>query len=108
MPIRWSAVKVSEAMDMTEEYINQIREPLKKARDIVNQARTIPGIPQYIDQYLMRTISEIDRTIGDGSEWNPEGQLKASIDLVRASIPLGAIEAEKEKREHGNQMNLTD
>ena len=106
MPIKWSALEVSEAMDKTEVYIDQIREPLQKAKDILSEARTIPNIPSYLDQYLVRTIGEIDRTIGDRSTWNPEGQLKASIDLVRASIPAGAVEAEKQKQEHGDQKNL--
>ncbi len=27
MPIKWSAVKMSEAMDMAEEFVNQAAEP---------------------------------------------------------------------------------
>ena len=107
MAIKWSASRVSEAMDKTEELVNQIKEPLIKAREAITQARTIPGIPQYLDQYLMRLLGEIDRTIGEGTDWNPEGQLKALIDLVRLCIPAGAIEAEKKQLEHGDQGGMS-
>ena len=31
MPIKWSPLMVSEAMDMVEEYVNQAVEPLEQA-----------------------------------------------------------------------------
>jgi len=105
MPIKWSALKVSEAMDMIEEYINKAVEPLEQARVVANEARNIPNIPQYVDQYLLRIIGEIDRTIG-GSQWEPEGRLKAGIQSVRESLPDGAIDEEKKKLENGSQLSL--
>ena len=106
MPIKWSALKVIEAMDVVEGYVNQVIDPLEQARNAVKEARDIPNLPQYIDQHLIRIISEIDRVIG-GSRWEPEGRLKTAIESVRKSIPEGAIETEKEKHKHGNQLSLT-
>jgi hypothetical protein len=106
VPIKWSALKVIEAMDMVESYVNQAIEPLEQARNVVKEARDIPNLPQYIDQYLLRIISEIDRVIG-GSQWEPVGRLKAGIQATRASIPDGAVEEEKKKLENGNQLSLT-
>src|SRR4030042_5710911 len=82
VPIKWSAPRVSEAMDMVEEYVNQAVEPLEQVRIVAREARNIPNIPQYVDQHLVRIIGEIDRAIG-GSQWDPVGRLKTGIQAVR-------------------------
>ncbi len=105
MPVRWSALKGIEAMDTVEEYVGQAIEPLEQARIAAREARNIPNLPQYVDQYLIRIISEIDRAIG-GSQWEPEGRLKSGIQSVRDSLPDGAVEEEKKKLENGNQLSL--
>ena len=105
MPVKWSALKVNEAMDMVEEFVDQVVEPLEQARIVASEARNIPDLPQYVDQYLVRIIGEIDRAIG-GSQWEPVGRLKAGIQSVRKSLPDGAIEDEKKRLESGSQLNL--
>ena len=105
MPVKWSALRVNEAMDMVEEYVNQVVEPLEQAGIVVSEARNIPNLPQYVDQYLLRIIGEIDRAIG-GSQWEPVGRLKAGIQSVRESLPDGAVEEEKKRLESGSQLSL--
>ena len=105
MPVKWSALMVNEAMDMVEEYVNQTVEPLEQARIVASEARNIPNIPQYVDQYLVRIIGEIDRAIG-GSQWEPDGRLKAGIQSVRESLPDGAVEEERKRIENGSQLSL--
>jgi hypothetical protein len=105
MPVKWSALKVSEAMDMVEEFVDQAFEPLEQARIVATEARNIPNLPQYVDQYLVRIIGEIDRAIG-GSQWEPVGRLKAGIQSVRDSLPEGAVEEERKRLESGNQLSL--
>jgi len=105
MPVKWSALKVNEAMDMVEEYVDQVVEPLEQARIVASEARNIPNLPQYVDQYLVRIIGEIDRVIG-GSQWEPVGRLKAGIQSVRESLPDGAIDEERKKLESGSQLSL--
>ena len=105
MPIKWSPLMVSEAMDMVEEYVNQTVEPLEQARTVASEARNIPNLPQYVDQYLLRIIGEIDRTIG-GSQWEPDGRLKAGIQSVRESLPDGAVDEERKRIENGSQLSL--
>ena len=105
MPVKWSALKVSEAMDMAEEFIGQAIEPLEQARIVVREARNISNLPQYVDQHLMRIIGEIDRAIG-GSQWEPVGRLNAGIQSVRDSLPEGAVEEEKKRQESGSQLSL--
>ena len=54
MPVKWSALKVNEAMDMVEEFVDQVIEPLEQARIVAREARNIPNLPQYVDQHLLR------------------------------------------------------
>jgi hypothetical protein len=105
MPVKWSALQVNDAMNMVEEYVNQVVEPLEQARVVACEARNIPNLPQYIDQYLVRIIGEIDRAIG-GSQWEPVGRLKAGIQSVRESLPDRTVDEEKKKLESGSQLNL--
>ncbi|MBA7697067.1 hypothetical protein ES703_105725 [subsurface metagenome] len=105
MPVKWSALKVNEAMDMVEEYVDQVVEPLEQARIVASEARNIPNLPQYVDQHLLRIIGEIDRAIG-GSQWEPEGRLKAGIQSVRESLPDGAVDKERKRIESGSQLSL--
>jgi hypothetical protein len=105
MPIRWSAVKVSQAMDMAEEQIMKAMPYLDFARHIAVKAKGIDNLPQYIDQDLNRLIFEIGRAIG-GSHLEPIGRLRAAIKSMRESIPDGAIEAERESTKHGSQQSL--
>ena len=104
MPVKWSALKVSEAMDMVEEYVNHAVEPLGQARIVTTEARHIPNLPQYVDQYLLRVIGEIDRAIG-GSQWEPVGRLKVGIQSVLESLPDGAVDEKRKKLERGNQLS---
>jgi len=105
MPVKWSALKVNEAMDMVEEFVGQAMEPLEQARIVASEARNIPNLPQYVDQHLLRIIGEIDRAIG-GSQWEPEGRLKAGIQSVRESLPDGAVDEERKRIESGSQLSL--
>ena len=105
MPVKWSTLRVSEAMDMVEEFVGQAVEPLEQARIVVREARNIPNLPQYVDQYLVRIIGEIDRAIG-GSQWEPVGRLKAGIQSVRESLPDGVVDEERKRLESGSQLSL--
>ena len=105
MPVKWSALKVNEAMDMVEEFVGQAVEPLEQARIVAREAMNIPNLPQYVDQHLLRIIGEIDRAIG-GSQWETVGRLKAGIQSVRDSLPDGAVEEEKKRLESGSQLSL--
>ena len=96
MPIKWSALRVSEAMDMVEEFINQTAEPLEQAKTVANEARKIANLPQYLDQRLVRLIIDIERI----------DYLRNSINAVRNDLPDGAVETEKKAESHGRQPVL--
>jgi len=105
MPVKWSALKVNEAMDMVEEFVDQVVEPLEQARIVASEARNIPNLPQYVDQHLVRIIGEIDRAIG-GGQWEPVGRLEAGIQSARESLPDGAVDEERKRLESGSQLSL--
>ncbi|MFC1865016.1 hypothetical protein ACFLYG_04235 [Chloroflexota bacterium] len=96
MPIKWSALRVCEAMDMVEDYISQADEPLEQAKIIANEARNIANLPQYLDQRLVRLIIDIERI----------DYIKNSINAVRDELPDGAVEAERKSESHGRQPIL--
>jgi hypothetical protein len=96
MPIKWSPLRVSEAMNMVEEFVNQAAEPLEQAKIVVNEARNITNLPQYLDQRLVRLIIDIERI----------DYIRTSINAVRNDLPEGAIEAEKKVESHGRQPAL--
>jgi hypothetical protein len=105
MPIKWNPLKVNETMDKVEEQINQVIEPLEKARTTARESLNIPNLPQYVTQHINRIIGDIDQAIG-GSQWNTTGRLKAGIQSVRNDLPKDAIEEEKKKLESGSQLSL--
>ena len=96
MPIKWSAVKVSEAMDMAEGFAKEADLPLEQAKIVVKEARKISDLPQYLDQYLVRLIGDVERM----------DNIKSSIKAVREAIPDGAIEAERERLKNGSTVAL--
>jgi len=96
MPIKWSAVKVSEAMDEVEHQINLAEVFLDEAKIVAREARNIANLPGYLDDRLRRLISEIERI----------AYVKASMKSVRNAIPDGAIEAERERLKYGSQQTL--
>ena len=96
MPIRWSATKVSEAMDEVEAQVHLAESFFAEALAKAKEARKIPNLPQYIDHRLIGLISEIERL----------DRIKDRIQFVRRDIPEGAIEAERESLKYGSQQSL--
>ena len=96
MPIKWSALMVSEAMDMVEEFVNQAVDPLEQAKIVANEARNIPNLPQYLDQRIMRLVCDIERI----------DYIKSAIEAVRKDLPEGAVEAERISVSYGRQPVL--
>ena len=96
MPIRWSALRVSEAMDMVDEFVGQAAEPMEQAKIVVNEARNIANIPQYLDQLLVRLIIDIERI----------DYIRNAITAVRRDLPDEAIQTERTSQSHGRQPAL--
>jgi ferritin-like metal-binding protein YciE len=96
MPIRWSATKVSEAMDEVEAQVHLAESFFAEALAKAKEARKIPNLPQYLDHRLIGLISEIERL----------DRIKDRIQSVRKDIPQGTIEAEQERLKYGSQQAI--
>jgi len=102
MPIKWSALQVFEAMDMVEEYYNQLLEPMEQAELVVRQARQIPNLPQYIGQALGTLLIEIERVKGGVMSYSGTpypGRIKACIDRIRENLPADDLKRQKRRTE---------
>ena len=97
MPIKWSAVRISQAMDEVEAQLNLAQSFMDEAQAMVQEARRTPDLAGYIDQRLARLEFDIKDRFG---------RLKAAIESVRKAIPEGAIEAERGSGRHGTTQSL--
>ena len=96
MSIKWSTLQVSQAMDEVEHQISLGEVFLSEAKNKAGEARTIANLPSYLDDRLVRLITEIERI----------DHIKVAIESIRKAIPKGAIQAEQEQRKAGIQQSL--
>ena len=96
MPIKWSGVKVSEAMDEVEAQVILADQFIAEAKAKASEAKKIPNLPQYMEQRFNRLIDQLHRM----------ENIKEAIKSVREDIPDGAIEAEHERTKHGSTQSL--
>ena len=97
MPIKWSALKVSETADEIEELMNSIRPTLWRMREKAEELRRIPSLPGYIDQPTVAMTNKVD---------NFKTYLKGYIERLRDRIPKEALEDERKALEYGRQQSL--
>jgi len=96
VPIKWSALQVSQAMDEVEHQLSLAEVFLDEAKAKAREARNTASLPAYVDDRLVRLITEIERI----------DHIKVAIKSVRNAIPEGAIEAERNRQKQGIQQNL--
>ncbi|MBA7716751.1 hypothetical protein ES703_125827 [subsurface metagenome] len=96
MPIKWSAIKVSEAMDAVEQQVSLADQFIAEAKAKATEALKIKDLPQYVEQRVNRLIDQLHRM----------ESIKDAIESVRKDIPDGAIEAEQESARHGSTQSL--
>jgi hypothetical protein len=97
MPIKWSAVRVSEAVDEVEEFTKSMGATLWQIREKAQELRQIPSLPGYIDRPTATVTFKVD---------NFNGYLKSYIERIRNLIPKDALEDERKAREYGSQQSL--
>jgi len=96
MPIKWSAVKVSEAMNEVEAQVNLADSFIAEAKAKAQAAKKIANLPQYMEQRVSRLIDQLDRM----------EYIKGAIESLRKDIPDGAIETEEESTKHGKTQSM--
>jgi hypothetical protein len=107
VPIKWSGLRVIEAMDMAEEYVSQAIEPLEQSLLVAEEAAKIPNLPDYMKDRINRLVEELKRLTG-GVIYGHEtpSYLVSSIDSIRGNIPKEALEQEKARERAGKQPAL--
>lgn len=107
MPIKWDPVKVTEATDMLEEFLEEAREPLEKALLVVQEARRIENLPQYAGQYFSNLTYNIEGCLG-GTRFNEpfDGWFRSGIKRIREAIPAKALETELDRQRRGVQQTF--
>ena len=96
MPIKWSAIEVSQAMDAVEHQLNLAEVFLDDAKARAREAKNIANLPDYMHGRLVQLITDIERL----------DYAKRAVDSVRKAIPKGAIEIERDIQKQGIQQNL--
>ena len=96
MPIKWSALQVSQAMDEVALFLNYAESDLRQAEKKAKEATGIARLPDYLHQRLARLCYTIEA----------RSRMMDAVESVRQSIPDGAVEAERKAREQGTQTNL--
>jgi hypothetical protein len=97
MPIKWSAVRVSETVDEIEELMDSIRPTLWRMREKAEELRQIPNLPGYIDQPTAYLTVKVD---------NFNTYMKGYIERIRDHIPKDALEGERKALDYGKQQSL--
>ena len=105
MPIKWSALKVSEAADMIAESFKQAAEPLECAREAAKEAQKLDDLPDYMKGCFNRISFDVDNLIG-GSYHAEGGRFAANVKSIRDNLPSGSLEAETTKLKNGVRATL--
>jgi hypothetical protein len=96
MAIKWSAVRVSEAMDEVEHQVTLADDFIAQAKVKAEEARKIANLPQYMDTRLISLIGQLERM----------ERVKSAIESIRNDIPQEALEEERRLASYGSQQSL--
>lgn len=96
MAIKWSASKVSEALDEVEKQISLADAFFEEAQKRAKEARQIPNLPGYLDDRLVRILSQLERM----------DNVKSAIESARDAIPKGEIERWRRRDSMGSTGSL--
>ncbi|HEX76632.1 MAG TPA: hypothetical protein G4O12_08670 [Dehalococcoidia bacterium] len=96
MSIKWSAVKVSGAMDEVECQVTLADDFIAQAKVKAEEARKIANLPQYMDTRLISLIGQLERM----------ERVKLAIESVRNNIPQEALEEERRLASYGSQQSI--
>ncbi len=96
MPIKWSPLRVSQAMDEVERQITLAEGFVAEAKTKAEKARKIPNLPQYMDTRLTSLINHIERL----------NRINYAIEAIRKDIPEQDLADEQKLAQYGSQKGL--
>lgn len=86
MPVRWSPLAVSEAMDRVEAQVQKTVKPLALAREVALEAAKLPQLPEYM-KWKIRSLAESLESTSRHLEYRIKG--------VRDDLPEEQLAAER-------------
>lgn len=96
MPIRWSAVEVSEALDQVEQQLALAESFLADAQTAANKATGIHNLAGYMVERFSRLAEMIRES---------RSRPRNAVRMAREAIPEGALKADIEARKHRGQQH---
>ncbi len=96
MAIKWSANKVSEALDEVEKQINLAESFLEEAQTKAKEAGRIPNLPEYMGHRIGQIVGQLRRM----------DNVKSAIESARDAIPKGEIERWRRRDSMGSTGSL--
>lgn len=97
MSVKWSPLKVKEAVDIIEEHVTNAITPLELAMEEVKKAMQIRNLPQYMEQSLRGLDNDIQ---------NYRSRLNTRIRSIRDDLPKDQLAYEERTREQGETQPL--
>jgi hypothetical protein len=97
VPIKWSAVKVSDKADEIEELFNSITPTLWRIREKAGELKGITNLPGYIDQPTATMTYKVE-------SFNT--YMRGYVERIRNLIPKDELQEERKAMEYGSQQNL--
>jgi hypothetical protein len=97
MPIKWSALRVSQNANEIEELMSFIRPTLWRIREKAEELRRLPSLPGYIDQPAANMTFKVE---------NFNNYMKGYVERIRSLIPKEALEEERKAMEYGSQQSI--
>jgi len=95
--IKWSPLRVSQAMDEVERQIALAEGFISEAKARAEEARKIPNLPQYMDTRLISLINHIERL----------NRINYAIEAIRRDIPEQDLADEQKLAQYGSQQGLS-
>lgn len=87
MPVRWSPLKVSQAIDRVEAQLNAAHKPLERAQKEALKALETPALPEYM-KYEIRSLADSLRA--------SVSRISYEIERVRRDLPKDQLTKEKQ------------
>lgn len=96
MPIQWSALQVSQAMDKVQAQLVLGESFIAEAESEARKALTIRNLPEYMSQRIKCLVYLIER----------RKDILDAIKRIREDIPQADLKAQEQLAQYGNQSSL--
>ena len=94
MPVNWSPLAVSDALDIVDNFLKKAEDPLLYSKMVVAEAQKIPGIPDYVCSDLKAIFSALDKI----------PNLREKVAAAKNHLPQNELKQEIYNRENNRKL----